>query len=253
MWLHSPTTSTSPSAWARAAAATRAGQSSGVAPSRESPVSTSRCTRAVPAGRARGGDHLVQAPAALTDTSTSAASAAAKSVPGPLSQASSGAVIPAARSASASSSTATPSASAPPARTARADGHQAVAVAVGLDHGHERAADPLAQDGGVGGDRVEVDDHLGAGRLRCVTRPSLPGRPPGARAPGRRPPGSRRTRSPAISGPRCAASCPARPCRCAATAAASSRGAGRWPAAPRRSRRARRRCRRWPAPACRCR
>ena len=59
-WLHTPTTSTRPSACAFAAASTSAGQSATVAPPRDSPVSILRCTRAGRSARRRGRDHLVE-------------------------------------------------------------------------------------------------------------------------------------------------------------------------------------------------
>ena len=121
-WLQTPTTSTSSAAAALAAAVTSSGQSAAVAPPRDSPVSTLRCTRARwPASRAAA-TTSASAHGALTERSTSAATPAARSSPGTASQDSTGARMPAARSAIASSRKATPSQPAPPASAARAAG-----------------------------------------------------------------------------------------------------------------------------------
>ena len=109
--------------------------------------------------------------------------------------------------------------------------HQAVPVAVGLHHGHQGAADALAQHRGVGGDGVEIDDHLGAGGSVGHV-PECSRRRAGTPRTRLTPSGSRRTRSPARSGPRSAASCPARPCRWAATAPASAAGSPAASSAP---------------------
>ncbi len=101
-WLHRPTTSTVPSAAARAAAASSSDHDSAVAPPRDSPVSASRCTRAVrPAVRAAATTSS-SSHTAPTDRSIPWAIGAARSSPGATTIASTGASTPPARSASAS-------------------------------------------------------------------------------------------------------------------------------------------------------
>ena len=126
-------------------------------------MSTLRCTCAVRPVACAAATTSARPQSAFTDTSTSAASAAAKSVPGPCSQASTGRGDPGRPQRERLVQDGDPEG----VRTAgehRAGGRdQPVAVAVGLDHRHQRAADALPQHRGVGGDRVEVDDDLGAG------------------------------------------------------------------------------------------
>ena len=101
---------------AGAAAATRSGQSSPTRPSRPRPVSTLRCTRAVPAGAARGGGDLVERPERRgRQVDVGARPRRRSRSPGHVQPGQHAApVTPAARSASASSSWATPSQVAPP-------------------------------------------------------------------------------------------------------------------------------------------
>ena len=132
---HSPTTRTAPSASALRAATTRSGQSARAAPPRFRPLSTLRCTRAVvPASRAAATTSSSAQPA-LTDRSTSARSASAQASPGPSSQARTRGVVIA---GGAQRERLVEQGGAQPGRAAVDGGarrrHQAVAVAVGLDH-----------------------------------------------------------------------------------------------------------------------
>jgi hypothetical protein len=119
-WLQTPVTRTWPEASALAAAAHRSGQSRGVAPPRDSPVSALSCTRA---GTPTASAAAASASSWATEyapTSTPAATAGPAASPGVVSQASSGTCTPAARSARASSRKAQPSQAAPPSTAARA-------------------------------------------------------------------------------------------------------------------------------------
>ena len=121
-WLHTPTTSTRPSACAFAAASSSAGQSATVAPPRDSPVSILRCRRAGrPASRLAS---IISSSCArlAAPRSTPAATPSCSGNPGASSQASTGTVTPARRRVSASSRVQTPSQSAPASSAARAAG-----------------------------------------------------------------------------------------------------------------------------------
>ena len=243
-----------PSACARAAAATSAGQSVGRRALAGEPGVDLEVHAGGAAGGAGGGDHLGQAPVGVRPRPRRRrSSAAAKSVPGPCSQASTGAVTPAGAQRQRLVEDGDPEG----VRAAGEDGaggrDQPVAVAVGLDHRHQRAADPLAQHRGVGGDRVEVDDDLGAGGCGSSRPRVSQAGAPGPRAPGRSPPGSRRTRSPATSGPRSRGELPGPAVQVGGDRAGLGRRQAGRQQRRRRCRTARRRCRRWPATACRCR
>ena len=122
----------------------------------------------------------------------------------------------------------------------------AVAVPVGLHHGHHlAAAHQLAQRGDVAGDRAEVDESLPVHAVTgSGTRPAAPGPGPRPRSgPG---PARRVRRSP---GPPRPAARPGRAGRPPPGPPGRAQGPAR--AARRPARTARRRCPRWPATACR--
>jgi hypothetical protein len=108
-----------------------------------------------------GGDHLGQPPLRAHRDLHVGGQAAAKSVPGPCNQARTGAVIPAARSASASIQGRRREESAPPASAARAAGSSPCRTRRPSPPPSAGRPTRLAQHGRVGGDGVEVDDHLG--------------------------------------------------------------------------------------------
>ena len=236
-----PTTRTAPSASRRRAAATSVGPVVADAPLRARPVSTLRWTRAGRPSRRAAAAISSSAQSAETDRSTSAASAAAKSLPGTCSQRQHRAGVsrppaaPAPRRAGPRRAR-----SAPPGTGGAGARHQPVAVAVGLDHGHHarptRRAPASARD--VVADRVEVDDGArrhpaaaGSGRGRRRVRQACRSSAPVSQercAPARQEPrhdrryGVRHTPAPAPGPPGLAAS-PARPCTSAADAAGVER------------------------------
>src|SRR5690606_25877758 len=121
-WLHTPTTSTSPSAWALPAASASAGHSATAAPPRPSPVSSFRWSRAGRPARRPAATISCNWCTLAAERSTPALTPSCSGSPGASSQASTGAVIPARRRVSASSRVQTPSAVAPASTAARATG-----------------------------------------------------------------------------------------------------------------------------------